>query len=499
MQKPTERLPQVAAFLSQGPLKAFIGGKAVASSNGQTFDVFDPGSGEKLTEVFAMQPDEVASAVSAAQTAFDQTDWATMSTSERSTILRRLADAVEQKKEVLAQLDALDCGKLWGSAVSGVDDFVTSLRYYADLAEQAVLHAPIDIKGYEASVVRRPWGVCGVIVPWNYPFVLCGWGIAPALAAGNTVVVKPAEDTSLSTLYFATLVQAAGVPDGVINIVPGIGEVTGAALAADPRLKRLSFTGSSEVGRQIAEVCGRNLVPVKLELGGKGAALVFDDVDIEKTADKLVCGITGHTGQVCCASTRWFIQKPIYEALLDACIERLKKVRIGYQLDETTDMGPVVSKTQQTRVLGYLEKALQSGATALVEGGIPDVPGYQGTYVKPALLTGPLDNIAAREEIFGPVAYVASFESEAQGIQMVNDTPYGLGNSVWSSDLDRARRVAEQLEAGNSWINDCALITHGIPYGGIKQSGMGGGVLSMETLLEYWRPLSVVRAVKEAE
>jgi len=323
--------------------------------------------------------------------------------------------------------------------------------------------------------------------------LLLGWNISPALAAGNTVVVKPAEDTPLSAVYIARVARDVGIPDGVINVIPGYGSVTGAALASHPGLKRMSFTGSPEVGRLIAESCGRNLVPVKLELGGKGAAVVFDDAPVEETADKLAQAITFHTGQVCCDATRWLIHRPIYDRFVSACVARLQQVRVGYQLDAATHMGPVVSEKQQRRVLGYLERGRAEGAEAVLAGGRAEVAGRDGFYVKPALLAGSLDNVAAREEIFGPVAYLAAFEDEDEAVAMVNRSDYGLANSVWTSDLPRARRVAEAMVAGNSWINAHNVFPHGVPYAGINKSGVGGGVLGPETLLDYWRSLSVVR------
>jgi aldehyde dehydrogenase (NAD+) len=255
----------------------------------------------------------------------------------------------------------------------------------------------------------------------------------------------------------------------------------------------MAFTGSPEVGRLIAESCGRNLVPVKLELGGKGAAVVFDDVDVDATADKLVGAITFHTGQVCCDATRWLIHEKVYDRFVERAREGLKKVQIGYQLEGGSQMGPVVNGKQKQRVLSYLQKGVAEGAKCLLEGGEANVEGYPGHFVKPALLAGSLDNVAAREEIFGPVAYLAPFRDENQVIEMVNATDYGLANSVWTKDLHRAARVAEQMCAGNSWINAHNVFPHGVPYAGIHKSGMGGGVLSVETLMDYWRSLSVVR------
>ena len=485
--------PETVSFLSQGLLKGFIGGKDVASSNGETFITHDPGSGKTIAEVFHLQPDDVNKAVESADKAFRETKWAKLTPNERGVILHRLADEVEKRKSIIGQLEALDAGKILWQAEGDVQNFVDTVRYYADMALYVQPRSALAVKGHEAWTIRHPWGPCGFIFPWNFPLLLVGWGIAPALAAGNTVVIKPAEDTPLSAIYLAHLAQEVGVPDGVINVVPGHGEPTGAALAGHPGLKRMSFTGSPQVGRRVAEACGRNLVPVKLELGGKGAAVVFSDVDVQDTAEKLVGAVTFHTGQVCCDATRWLIHKDIYDEFVGTCVDRLQKVTVGYQLEDNTQMGPVVNEKQRNRILGYLEKGKQEGAETVLEGGAAKIEGRNGHYVKPALLAGSLDNIAAREEIFGPVAYIAPFEKEEQAIEMANNTDYGLANSVWSSEPSRANRVAEALCSGNSWINAHNVFPHGVPYGGVHKSGMGGGVNSIETLFDYWRQLSVVR------
>tara|TARA_R110002111_G_scaffold2705_5_gene18060 strand:- start:57846 stop:59339 length:1494 start_codon:yes stop_codon:yes gene_type:complete len=485
--------PEVTAFLEGGPLKGIVGGNEVEANSGETFVTSDPGTGKQLAEVFSFQPADIDMAVDVADAAFRKTGWAQMPQNERSALLHRLADAVEKHKPIIAQLEALDAGKIEVQAQGDVQNFVDTIRYFADLAQHVQRRSVLAVPKHEAWTVRQPYGACGFIFPWNFPFLLIGWGIAPALAAGNTVVIKPAEDTPMSAIYLARLAKEVGIPDGVINVVPGLGSVAGAALSANPKLKRMSFTGSPEVGRLVAESCGRNLVPVKLELGGKGAAVVFNDVDIPDTAEKLVNAITFHTGQVCCDATRWLIHKNIYDEFVGECVDRLKKVKVGYQLNDASQMGPVVNKKQHQRVLSYLEKGQDQGAECLLEGGVAEVPGYNGYYVKPALLAGTLDNVAAREEIFGPVAYLAPFETEDQAIAMTNSTDYGLANSVWTSDLSRAARVAEAMCAGNSWINAHNVFAHGVPYAGINKSGMGGGVLSVETLFDYWRSLSVVR------
>ena len=489
----TSLLPEVESYLSSGVIPGVVGGEDWAGTSGETFQTRDPGSGEVLAELHAYSAADVDRAVEAANKAFRKSGWANLAPNDRAVRLHRFADLVESRKEIVAQIEAIDAGKLPAHALGDVQTFIGSLRYFADMAQHVQRRSQLAVAGHEAWTLRSPWGACGFIFPWNFPLLLMGWGTAPALAAGNTVVVKPAEDTPLSAIYVARLARESGMPDGVVNVTPGLGGVAGAALSASAGIKRMSFTGSPEVGRLVAEACGRNLVPVKLELGGKGAAVVFEDVDVEATAKKLVGAITFHTGQVCCDATRWIIHKSVYDPFIDACKKELAQVQVGYQLDGGTTMGPVVNAKQRERVLGYVEKGLAEGADAVVPGGAAEVAGRDGYFVKPCLLAGSLENVAAREEIFGPVAFMATFDKEDEAVAMVNNTDYGLANSVWTTDLGRAARVAESMVAGNSWINAHNVFANGVPYGGIHKSGMGGGVNSIETLFDYWRSQSIVR------
>ncbi|MBL8816605.1 MAG: aldehyde dehydrogenase [Planctomyces sp.] len=494
VEKKAELSPEVVRFLNTSVHRSYVGGRWVEAADGETFDVVDPGSGKKIATVTSLKKADVDKAVDAAADAFKNSGWATMPIPERCAILHRIADAVEKQIHNFAQIESLDCGKIYAQAVADIQNFVDTFRYFADLAQAFNYRSVIAVKHHEAWVARHPWGPCGFIIPWNFPFLLAGWGLAPALAAGNTCVLKPAEDTPLSALYLCHVLQEQELlPSGVLNVVTGFGETAGAALSSNPKFRRMSFTGSPEVGRLVAESCGRNLVPVKCELGGKGAAVIFEDVDIAATAEKLVQAITFHSGQVCCDATRWLVHRDIYSDFVDECITRMKSVQIGYPMDPGSQMGPLVNAKQVSRVLGYLKKGVAEGADLILEGGAATVPGKSGFYVKPALLAGSLNNVAAREEIFGPVAFIAPFSSEDEGLQLANDTEYGLGNSVWSQDLARCARVAENFRSGNGWINAHNVIVHGVPYGGIGKSGMGGGVVSPDTLNDYLRPISVVR------
>jgi len=487
--------PEVSKFLASQPLKMFIGGEWVDALGGATFETRDPGDNKLLARVAAGDQRDIDRAVKAAHDAFRKSGWATAPANDRAVFLHRLADLVDKRIEILAQLESLDVGKPLSAAMAGdIPNVSSTLRYYADLSVHTRRREPIAVPGHDARSVRSPYGVCGFIFPWNFPLLLVGWGIAPALATGNTVVIKPAEDTPLSTLYFCKLVEEVGIPKGVINVVTGLGETAGAALAQHPGIKRMSFTGSPEVGKLVGEACGRNLVPVKLELGGKGAAVIFDDVDVDATAKALAGAITLNTGQVCCTATRWVVHKKVYDKLIERAAEALSATRIGHEWDANTQMGPVVSEKQRQRVLGYLERGEKEGAKLLLRGGAATVPGHEGGfYVKPALLAGSPDNVACREEIFGPVAYVMPFTDEDEAVELVNRSSYGLANSVWSQNLERANRVAEAMVAGNSWINAHNVFPQGVPYGGCNLRGMGGGVNSPETLLDYLRPQSVVR------
>jgi len=482
----------VADFL-RAPIQHFIRGRWNSGAGNVTAQVLNPSDGTTLATVAMGGAVEIDEAVAAAWEAFPA--WSALSPNERAVKLHRFAEQLEKHSADLALLESLDVGKAITTAESFDVPFgIECLRYFASLSTQAHYDVPLAIKNIEARVHRAPYGVCGFVFPWNFPFTLLLWGIAPALAAGNTVVVKPSEVTPLSSLFAAKLAAEAGIPDGVINLVIGDGPSAGAALAAHPRIKRMSFTGSPEVGKKIGETCGRNLVPCKLELGGKGAAVVFEDVDVDSTAQKLAGAITLNTGQVCCTATRWLIHEKIYDRFVDKVVAALKETKTGPGPERETQMGPLVNEAQRRRVVKYLENGVKQGAEAILPGGTTAPRGCEGGfYVQPSLLAGSSDNVCCREEIFGPSAFLLKFKDENAAVSLVNQLAYGLANSVWSADLKRAGRVAEQMIAGNSWINAHNVFAYGLPYGGINLSGFGGGVNSPETFHDYLRPQTVAR------
>ncbi len=491
----TTAVPNPEQFLDVDTVPFFIDGAWIESSSEPVIEDLHPATAKVLAHVASAGESDVNAAVSAARRAF--ADWARRTPRDRAYLLHRFADAIEQHQHSLAEIEARDLSKPIADVLAfDVLGSADCLRYFADIADHVEAREPIPVRGIEAEQRHYPRGVCGFIIPWNAPGSLMVWGIAPALAAGNTVVVKAPELAPLSCLFLCRLAEEVGFPPGVINVVPGLGQVAGAALARHPGLSYLSFTGSPKTGAQVAMAAAANLVPSKMELGGKGAAIVLSDVDIADTAEKLTQAIVRNAGQTCCTATRWLVEKPVYDEFVDAVSERMRSVPMGDEMDPSTVLGPLISQGQRNRVQNYLDSGVAQGATMLVEGGSVSLDGYEdGFFVRPALLSGDPGNVCAREEIFGPVAYVMPFSDADEAIRMTNDTTYGLANSVWSADVKRAVDIAGQLVAGNSWINAHNVFAYGLPYGGIGSSGWGGGVNSVKTFYDYLRPLTIARPV----
>ncbi len=466
------RSAAVSEFI-RTPRKLLIGGKWVASQSGKTFQSFDPATGEVLANIYEGDSAEIEAAVKAARAAFNG-PWSQLTASERGRMIWKLADLVERNLEELAQLESLDNGKpVKVARIADVPLTVDIFRYMAGWCTKIEGNTiPISVPGaYLAYTSREPVGVVGQIIPWNFPLLMAAWKLAPALAAGCTVVLKPAEQTPLSALRLGELFCEAGFPDGVVNIVPGFGETAGAALAAHPDVDKVAFTGSTEVGRLIVRAAAGNLKKVTLELGGKSPNIVLADADPEVAIAGAANAIFFNHGQCCVAGSRLFVEDKIYDQVVEGLAARAKKIQLGPGMDEKTQMGPLVSDEQLSRVQGYLQSGLAEGAKAAAGGARHGTTGY---YVQPTVLVDVKPDMkVVREEIFGPVVTTHRFSSFEQVQVEANDTVYGLGAGIWTRDLSRAHRLAKQLRAGTVWVNCYNVFDAAMPFGGYKQSGWG--------------------------
>lgn len=481
------------AFLETKPLNFYINGEWCHS--GKTIPVVDPATGQQVSAIEMAQPQDVANAVTSAENAFNS--WGNSEHQYRSNLLKNLAALIRRDTQILAELESIDVGKPVAEATGFDVPFAAdSYDYFSGLAVDTQYEVPLGLEVTDSHTVKKPYGVAAFVFPWNFPFTLCAWGIAPALAAGNTVVIKPASETPLSTLYLAKLAEEAGFPKGVINVVPGEGAVAGEALVTDPRIKLMSFTGSTAVGRHIGEVCGRNLVPAKLELGGKGASIICSDADIDAAVEGLVGAITLNAGQVCCTASRWYIHDSVYDEFVKKAKHAFESITLGRGLYEASQMGPICTEKQLGKILECVAEAQLHGAS-IVTGGFRPMEGdlAKGSYMAPTLLAGGDDNPWAQEEIFGPVAFLLKFADEDEVVARANKNQYGLANSVWSKDATKAKSIAHQLVGGNSWINAHNVFEYGLHYGACNNSGCGGGVNSRATYEGYLRQQSVA-AVK---
>jgi aldehyde dehydrogenase (NAD+) len=454
-------------------LKLLIGNRWVAAESGRTFATINPSTGEAICQVAEADAVDVDAAVHAAREAFEHGPWRTMNASARGRLLYRLADLIEANAEGLAQLEALDNGKPVSVARAvDVAKAVACYRYFAGWADK-VHGKTIPIDGDFLCYTRHePIGVVGQIIPWNFPMLMMAWKLAPALATGNTVVLKPAEQTPLSALRIGELILEAGFPAGVVNILPGFGPTAGAALASHMDVDKVAFTGSTEVGHLIMEAAARsNLKPVTLELGGKSPNIVFEDADLDEAVEGAHMGLFANQGQSCCAGSRVFVERSIYDAFVEKSVARARGRVVGDPFDPRTELGPLVDQSQFDKVMGYIESGRSDGAT-LACGG--DRIGDRGYFLRPTVFADVRDEMKiAREEIFGPVMSILPFQGVEEAVTRANGTPFGLAAAVWTRDIKKALAVSNGVRAGTVWVNCYNVLDTRAPFGGFKQSGIG--------------------------
>ena len=468
-----------------GTVSHFIGGEAIESASGRTFATIDPSTGREIAQVAFGEAEDVDRAVAAGRAAFESGAWSKASPGHRATVMRRLADLIHQDADRIGAIESRDTGKPLGQAIAEVNlgaDFVTYFAGHAELPNGTTY--PADA-GYFVYSVREPYGVVGAISPWNYPFLLACWKTAPALAVGNSVVLKMAEQTPLSTAELGSLTLEAGMPAGVFNVVHGDGPTTGAALVAHPHVPKLTFTGSTVTGQAILRSAADHIKSVHLELGGKTPSIVFGDADLDQAISGSLFTAFYNTGQICTSGSRLLVQRNKADEIIEAFVERAKGIKVGDPADGSSQLGPLISEEQYQRVTGYIEEGRRGGARLALGGGRPSVPvADDGYYVEPTIFVDVTPDMRiAKEEIFGPVLSVLTFEDEDEAIRIANDVMYGLAATVWTTDLGRAFRVADKIDAGIIWTNCPHYLPVNVPYEGHKMSGLGEdlGVEALQT------------------
>ena len=454
----------------------FIDGKWIDAESGKTFSTPNPATGEAFADVAEADSPDIDKAVIAARRALEG-KWSKVSARDRGRMLYKLAQLIEEHAKELAELETADNGKpIKESLYVDLPQVAENFEYFAGWTtkiEGETIPVPGKMFNY---TLREPVGVCGQIIPWNFPLLMAAWKLAPALAAGNTVVLKPAEQTPVTAMELGKLIQDAGIPDGVVNIVPGFGETAGAALAAHPGIDKIAFTGSTEVGKLIARAAADNLTKVSLELGGKAPNIVFADADLDQAVNGAMMSIFFNQGQVCCAGSRLFVEESVKEEFQDKLKERAQRVTVGDPMDKTTQMGPQVSREQLDRIKGYMEIGRAEGAKVFSGGEPPKLEGafQNGYFFQPTIFSEVNNRMrVAQEEIFGPVVSVIPFKDEDELIKQANDTIFGLSAGIWTRDIVRAHRFAREIKAGVVWINTFNMFNAASPFGGYKQSGYG--------------------------
>ena len=473
----TVTVDQTVEQFTATPRQLFINGQWADAVSGKTFETPNPATGTTLARIAEGDSEDINRAVAAARKAFDEGPWGRMSPSERGRIIWRIGDLILEHAEELAQLESLDNGKPYAVALGADVPLAADLFHYMAGWATKIEGNSINISvpympgaNFHSYTLREPVGVVGQIIPWNFPLLMAAWKLGPALTTGNTVVLKPAEQTPLTAVRLAGLIAEAGVPDGVVNVVTGFGETAGAALAAHPLVDKVAFTGSTEVGRLIVHAAAGNLKKVSLELGGKSPNIVFDDASPEAVAGAANAIFFNH-GQCCVAGSRLFVQQSRFDEVIEGVSEIAKSIKLGPGMSADTQMGPLVSDEQLRRVTGYLESGREEGATAVTGGGRWGDTGY---FVEPTVITNVRPDMKiVREEIFGPVVVAAPFQSLDEIAAAANDSEYGLGAGIWTQDISKAHALAKKLRAGTVWINCYNVFDASLPFGGYKQSGWG--------------------------
>ncbi|MCE9661028.1 MAG: aldehyde dehydrogenase [Burkholderiales bacterium] len=473
--------------------RMYIDGKEVDSSSGRWFDSFNPYTGEPWAQVAEGSADDVDRAVRVAHRAFSEGSWPELTASQRGLLLHKLGDLLARDAKKLAELEVRDNGKLIAE-MQGQLNYIPNWYYYfgglADKIQGATL--PLDKKGYFNFTRHEPLGVVAAITPWNSPLLILSMKLAPALAAGNTVVIKPSEFTSASTLEFVKLFEEAGFPPGVVNVVTGFGKDVGTPLVTHPLVKKVAFTGSDSTGRQINELAAKSFKRVTLELGGKSPNIVFADAKLDDAVNGAVAGIFAATGQTCIAGSRLLLQDSIYDSFMDKLLSMAKTARMGDPMSLQTQVGPVTTRPQYDKVLSYIDIAKKEGAKLVLGGGAATRPECgKGWFVEPTVFTE-VDNKMriAQEEVFGPVLSVIRFKDEEEALAIANDVRFGLGSGVWTNDIGRAIRMSERIQAGTVWINTYRAVSYLSPFGGYKDSGLGHEN-GMDAVREYLQVKSV--------